>query len=329
MAELALKTSQPRRLTPLRLMDCMLGQRRRTTWCPSSPSLRGRLAVVTGGGSGIGYQTARGLAQRGADVVIASRNLDKCQHAADELARETNAQVSAIGLDLANLHQVREAADTLRALLENRLINILVNNAGVWPQRYGTSAQGHEISFAVNVLGHHYLTRELLDGPLRPDARIVALTGDIYTLSNQCTPDYRYRGRIGGQFAYCRSKLGNLWWAQELQRRCPGLSVFAVHPGVVASDLGGTDRATKLMKQTFPTISPELGAQTSLICATQPGLQPGGYYHITLGSVELRASDPGADRAKASQLWDTLEALCEVGLESDHGDAKGLIAASA
>jgi len=107
--------------------------------------------------------------------------------------------------------------------------------------------------------------------------------------------------------AYCRSKLGNLWIAAELQRRHPELTVVVVHPGAIDSDLGGKAGAIGAwFKRTF-MIDAELGAQTPLICATQDGLRTGGYYHNRFGLVCLPQGDPALDAAAAAKLW----ALCE------------------
>ena len=118
-------------------------------------------------------------------------------------------------------------------------MDLLVENAGIWPQRYAQTRQGHEIAFGVNVLAHFVLRSELGAAGALGATRIVMLTGDIYILASACTPDYRWSGRVGGLRAYCRSKLGNLWIAAGLVERSPGLEVRVVHPGVVATGLGG------------------------------------------------------------------------------------------
>ena len=138
---------------------------------------------------------------------------------------------------------------------------------------------------------------------------MILLTGDIYIMASECSADFRYRGMLGGQSAYCRSKLGNLWCSRELARRRPKLRVHAVHPGVIASDLGGSSRGIIGAAKRAFLLPPERGAQTSLFCATQPDLTSGGYYHNVLGRVELRADDPAANAAKAEAFWDLLESL--------------------
>ena len=161
----------------------------------------------------------------------------------------------------------------------------------------------------MNLLAHFVLRRELERRRRLDAARIVVLTGDIYILESDCTADYRWRGPVGGMRAYCRSKLGNLWIAAELARRSPELDVAVVHPGVVATNLGGEMGALgRRFKQLF-MISPELGAQLPLVCATQPGLESGGYWHNAHGRMRLAADDPARDTAAAARLWSVCEQL--------------------
>jgi NAD(P)-dependent dehydrogenase (short-subunit alcohol dehydrogenase family) len=159
------------------------------------------------------------------------------------------------------------------------------------------------------VLGHYLLIRRMFErGLLRADARVVILTGDIYILVDACTPDFTFEGGRGGQDAYCRSKLGNLWMVAELGRRYPSACIVAAHPGVVASDLGGpAGKFGQAMKRAM-LISTKQGAQTPLFAATQD-VQPGAYYHNTMGRMELSASDPASNRADAEKLIAVLEQL--------------------
>jgi NAD(P)-dependent dehydrogenase (short-subunit alcohol dehydrogenase family) len=263
-----------------------------------------RFTPVIEGDTGIGFETTRGLLARGARVLLGARDEEKSARACDRLRSDFGAEapVSAGRLDLSDLDSVaRFAAD-----LPPGPVDILVANAGIWPRRHALSAQGHEIAFATNVLGHVLLVR-LLEPRLGPGARVVVLTGDIYAFARDCTPDYRYRGALGGTIAYCRSKLGNLWLVAELQRRRPDLVVVEAHPGVVASGLGGQAGT----RARWPEIGCARGAQTPLWCATQPDVEPGGYYHNTLGRVLLGERDPLRDAGGARRLWDTCERLCE------------------
>jgi NAD(P)-dependent dehydrogenase (short-subunit alcohol dehydrogenase family) len=292
-----------------RLAAASFGQAARTPRCPETPRLSGRLAVVTGATGGIGLEIARGLARRGAALVLPCRDARRGEEAAAALRAERAAGVDLVAMDLEDLASVRGGAEAILRVAAGRPIDLLVENAGLWPQRYARSRQGHEIAFAVNVLAHFALRRALADAGALPAARVVVLTGDIYVLARDCTPDFRWRGPLGGMQAYCRSKLGNLWIASELARRAPSLEVRTVHPGVVATRLGGEGGALGRWLRRRLALSPELGAQMPLVCATQPGLESGGYWHNAHGRMRLAPDDPASDAAAAARLWTTCEAL--------------------
>jgi NAD(P)-dependent dehydrogenase (short-subunit alcohol dehydrogenase family) len=286
-------------------------QARRTPRCPDAPRLDGKLAVVTGATGGIGLEIARGLARRGAALILPCRNPTKGERVVDALRSElgSDASIKLVEMDLEDLQAVRRGAEAIARIAAGRNVDVLVENAGIWPDRHAQTRQGHEIAFGVNVLAHFVLRAELGAAGALGATRVVMLTGDIYILASACTPDFRWSGRLGGMKAYCRSKLGNLWIATELVQRSPGLEVRVVHPGVVATNLGGDVGALgDLYKRRF-FISPELGAQMPLICATQPGLENGGYWHNVHGRMLLAADDPARDGASAARLWETCEAL--------------------
>lgn len=300
--------------SPLRrMMRASFGQKKRTPRCPDTPRLDGWLAVVTGATGGIGTEIARGLARRGAELILPCRNLAKGERVAAQLrSAAAAARIDLVEADLEDLESVRRGAEEIARIAAGRGVRVLVENAGIWPRRYATTRQGHEIAFGVNVLAHFVLRRELAAAGVVEAARVVVLTGDIYILASACTPDFRWRGALGGMRAYCRSKLGNLWIAAELVRRSPAFEVRSVHPGVVATNLGG-DAGTlgNWFKRRF-LIAPDQGAQMPLICATQPGLGSGGYWHNAYGRVELAPDDPACDGAAAAQLWERCEALASM-----------------
>jgi len=285
-------------------------QRARTLRAPDDLRLDGKLAVVTGGNAGIGFETSRGLLVRGAEVVVASRDPAKAESACSRLGSEANggaARAMPLILDLADLTSVRPAVDALEQATGSRAVDLLIQNAGIWPERFSNSAQGHEIAFATNVLGHFALTQELERRGFLPHTRVVVVTGDIYTRARQCTADFRYRGRRGGQDAYCRSKLGNLWIARELARRRPELHVITVHPGVVNSNLV---TGFETLKRLFFLDCAE-GAQASLLAATHPHLPTGSYLHNTMGLARLSTDDPAVDDAGARTLWELCDSLAQ------------------
>lgn len=296
-------------LVPVRMFHCVFRQRRRSPVCPDEPRLDGKLALVTGGNAGIGIEISRGLAKRGASVLIAARNVAASERACAQIAAETGASVQQLKLDLSNLESVVAATERLQELAAGKPIDVLVANAGVWPAAHSTSSQGHELAFATNTLGHHCLVRRLLDRRMLAEhARVVIMTGDIYIRADGCTPDFKYEG--GGGMAYCRSKLGNIWFAKELQARHPELETVLVHPGVIATGLTRPEGIGATM-QHLMLLDLETGAQTPLWCATQPGLGRAEYWHNTMGQMVLARNDPAADEQAAKRLWETLEKLTE------------------
>jgi NAD(P)-dependent dehydrogenase (short-subunit alcohol dehydrogenase family) len=293
-----------------RMIGCMWQQTEKSGVCPDTPRIDGQIALVTGGSRGIGLETSRGLAVRGAEVISAARGEETGKQATEALRAEFDRPAHFVALDLSDLRTLSNTVDRLEEQLAGRQLDILIANAGLWPQRYAVSAQGHEIAFATNVLGHHALFRELRERSLLAEGtRVVIVTGDIYILTRECSADYAYRGALGGQLAYCRSKLGNLWYAREIARRYPECRVHAVHPGVIATELGtSASKIANAVKRRL-MLSVAAGAQTSLFCATQPGLESGTYYHNTMGRVELSPQDPAADTSKANALWELVERL--------------------
>lgn len=289
---------------------CLWRQGARSVECPVEPRIEGAVALVTGGSRGIGAETSRGLAARGATVITASRDEVSGTQTAEQLHRESGTPSHYVPLDLGDLYQIERCVAAVGDRLVGDRLAVIVANAGLWPTRYLRSAQGHELAFATNVLGHHFLLRRLEERDLlAPQARIVIVTGDIYIMSHGCPPDFTFSGIWGGQRAYCQSKLGNLWMMREWARRRPKLRVHAVHPGVVASELSGDNSGIVGAVKRAMLLSLRAGAQTSLFCATQPGLESGTYYHNTMGRVVLRDDDPASDSTKAEEFWDLLERL--------------------
>jgi NAD(P)-dependent dehydrogenase (short-subunit alcohol dehydrogenase family) len=308
-------TDAPPRAGP-RLLASMRGQAARTSRCPDTPRLDGRLAVVTGATGGIGLEIARGLRARGADLVLPCRSRERGERLVRLLREDApgrgGAGLERVDMDMEDLTSVGAAAEAIARAAAGRPVELLVENAGVWPSRYRVTAQGHEIAFGVNVLAHFALRRVMQRAGVLDRARVVVLTGDIYVRASACTPDFVWRGRRGGMQAYCRSKLGNLWIAGELARRHPALHVVAVHPGVVATDLGGAlpGPLARLRERLF--VPAELGAQTPLRAATQEGLESGAYVHNTMGRMRLHPGDPARDTESAAALWETCSALAGV-----------------
>ncbi|MEO1027793.1 MAG: SDR family NAD(P)-dependent oxidoreductase [Pseudomonadota bacterium] len=288
-----------------RVMSCIMGQKRATQICPPTPDLTGKLTLVTGGTGGIGAEIVKGLSVRGAEVIAAARGKASSAETVEQWAQPGDGQIRFLPLDLGSLAGIHASLERIATRWPGRKIEILCANAGIWAQKYWQSEDGYEASFAINCLGHHALIRGLQErGLLADNARIVGTTGDIYVLAEDCTEDFTFKGR--GMAAYCRSKLGNLWQYRELARRYPQLTVIAVHPGVVATNLeGSSEGLTGAIKRAI-MISPEQGAQSSLIAATQD-LPSGSYFHNKYGQMQLPEHDPAMQDAKAREFWNILE----------------------
>jgi retinol dehydrogenase-12 len=273
--------------------------------------LAGKVAIVTGSNTGIGKATAHALAARGAAVVLACRSEDKTRPVIDEIATATgNGDVSFLALDLADLASVKAAADAYRA--GGRPLDLLVNNAGVAGQR-GLTADGFELTFGVNHLGHFLFTTELLPLVERSaPARIVNVSSgnhlrakvlDLETVRE--TTD-----TFVGLRAYDRSKLCNVLFTMELARRFDAgtVSSFSLNPGQVASDVwrripGPLATAFKVLARMKTT---EEGARSSVFCATEPGLEArsGRYFDADCAEHPV---NPIATPELARELWDRSE----------------------
>ena len=267
--------------------------------------LAGRTFLVTGANAGIGYATAQDLARRGGRVHIACRSPDKGAAAAAEIAAaSSNDQVGFLRLDLADLASVEQAAREFTALDEP--LHVLINNAGVGGQR-GRTADGFELHFGVNHLGHFALTQALL--PLltaAAPARIVNVASDSHYQAKGIDFDaLRNRTKsITGLPEYAVSKLCNVLFAAELARRLAGTGVtaYSLHPGVVASQIWRRVPwpARQLVTRRMLTI--DQGARTSLYCATSPEVagESGRYYDSCRDAEPSKVATPEL----AARLWD-------------------------
>ena len=253
------------------------------------PDQRGRVAVVTGANSGLGYVTARELARKGARVVLACRSEVRGSEAADRIVAEVPGAEAQFGrLDLGDLASVREFAATF----PYERLDLLVNNAGVMAMPYGTTVDGFETQFGVNHLGHFALTGLLLPALLdAPDARIVTLSSFMHLLANIDIDDLNSERRYSRWTAYSRSKTANLLFTHELARRLAaagsGVVAAAAHPGYAATNLQtagpqaegrrGAERFMEIGNRVFAQ-SAEAGALPSLYAATAPDVRPDAFF---------------------------------------------------
>ncbi|XP_022283202.1 retinol dehydrogenase 13 isoform X2 [Canis lupus baileyi] len=209
--------------------------------CPSKATIPGKTVIVTGANTGIGKQTALELARRGGNIILACRDMEKCEAAAKEIRGETlNHRVSAWHLDLASLKSIREFA--AKIIEEEEQVHILVNNAAVMRCPHWTTKDGFEMQFGVNHLGHFLLTNLLLD-KLKASApsRIINLSSLAHVAGHIDFDDLNWEKRkYDTKAAYCQSKLAVILFTKELSRRLQGtgVTVNALHPGVARTELG-------------------------------------------------------------------------------------------
>jgi retinol dehydrogenase-12 len=271
--------------------------------------LSGRAFLVTGGSTGIGLATAQALAARGGRVCITSRSAPRGQAAAAGITAATgNAEVSFLQLDLTDLASVRTSAQEF--LARGEPLHVLVNNAGLAGQR-GLTADGFELAFGVNHLGTFAFTTALL-GHLASSApaRIVTVSSDAhYAAPGIDFAAVRRRTRsLTGLPEYQVSKLANVAFSQELARRLAGTGVtsYALHPGVVASDIWRRIPWPVRPLLTRRMLSTEDGALTSLYCATSPDVaaDSGLFYD----KCQERPASPRATPELGRLLWEQSDA---------------------
>ena len=276
-------------------------------------ALDGQVAVVTGGNSGIGKETAAELAGMGARVIIAARNATKAAAAMEEIKRRAPAAtVEHLPLDLASFASVRAFADTFSSRFDH--LDVLVNNAGASLAKRTVTEDGHETQFQVNHLSHYLLTRLLHDQlEAAPAARVinVSSTGHTFARDGLDFGDLEWeRRKYRGFLVYCATKLANVLFTRELARRDEDtkLTANAVHPGWVASNFGregdmGFFIGLAMVASRPLMISSAKGAHTSVYLASSPDVSgiTGQYFYQC---KVVKPSNAALDDAAAARLWD-------------------------
>lgn len=295
------------------------------------PDLTGRTAIVTGANSGVGFETAAALAGRGATVVLACRNPDRADAALASITeREPGAAVEVLRLDLADLGQVADAAAETNERFSR--VDLLVNNAGVMATERCETADGHELLFGTNHLGHFAYTAGVLGRLLdTPGSRIVTIGSLSYRVGRIHWDDLGLRRRYSESRAYAQSKLANAMFCLALQRRltvagAPTISLGA-HPGFAATEIIAErverhPRYAGFMKKHVIQTAAD-AARSPLRAATDPGAY-GGQFHGpsrlagTSGPPRIIPwSRRALDEAAQERLWAVSEEL--TGVEFDVG----------
>jgi NAD(P)-dependent dehydrogenase (short-subunit alcohol dehydrogenase family) len=286
------------------------------------PGQQGRLAVVTGANTGLGFETARVLAARGASVVLAVRDTEKGKRAAARIAGTApGADVMVQPLDLTSLDSIRAAAGELRA--RHPRIDLLVNNAGVMFPPRQTTRDGFELQFGTNHLGPFALTGLLLEQMLPvPGSRVVTVSSLAHRIRARINFDDLQSERSYRRVAaYSQSKLANLMFTYELQRRLPGAGTtiaVAAHPGLAATELARYTPAIAAVLARLISQKAAMGALPVLRAATDPGVLGGQYYGPggfsgARGYPKLAGSSGQShDTAIQRRLWTVSEELTGV-----------------
>lgn len=264
----------------------------------------GKRVLITGGNSGIGIVTAAELARQGAEVVLACRDTAKTAKALEAINAQAKIPAVNLPVELANLQSIRELAASFLKRYDR--LDVLINNAGLFPSKQLMTDDGFEMQFGVNHLAPFLLTNLLLDC-LKASApsRVITVSSKLHRKGEVNFDAIRGYEKYSSQEAYNNSKLYNVMFAVELAKRLEGSGVTsnALHPGAVATDIV-RDLPWVVRKIVgFMFIAPEKGAQTSIMLASDPALADvsGQYYD----QCELAQYSPLADdEALRTRLWE-------------------------
>jgi len=303
-----------------------------TRWTADDlPDLSGKVMLITGANSGLGLESTRALAAKGAHVIMACRNADKAQSAvADIRAATPSASLEVMTLDLSSLASVRAFAGAV--LAKHERIDVLLNNAGIMAIPYAKTADGFEMQFGTNHLGHFALTGLLFERLLAsPGARVVNVASQAHKMGEMRWDDLAWEQGYSKWWAYGMSKLANLLFTYELARRVSkaGLSLMstAAHPGYAATNLqyaGADISGSKWMGKITRAVNPMLGqpahmgALPQLYAACAPDVQAGDYIgpdglFASRGYPEKGTSNARShDEEAAKKLWEVSERLTSV-----------------
>ena len=279
----------------------------------------GKVCVVTGATSGLGWETARSLAHKGATVILLGRNADKGKVAMEKIREiKPDARLEFLPVDMGTQAQIRKVASDIKS--KYPMIDVLVNNAGTWHSQRILNGDGLETVFAVNHLAYFLLTHLLYPNLQRPeDARIINIGSDShFQVKGMHFADLSLGKKYHGLRSYAQSKLANLLFTYELHRRKPDehITVNCVQPGLVKTDIGLKHTswlhqlAWKIRRSSG--VEPAEGARTQVYLATSEEVKgkSGLYFDDCQPKKSSRAS---YDEEAAAQLWEISRALCGIG----------------
>jgi NAD(P)-dependent dehydrogenase (short-subunit alcohol dehydrogenase family) len=274
-------------------------------------SMRGKVCVVTGATSGIGLETARALAHFGATVVILGRNDQRCETTARAIREQSgNSAIESLVADLSVQAEVRRVAREYQGRFPR--LDVLVNNAGAMYMTRRESADGIELTWALNHLGYFLLTNLLLDALMRsPSARVVNVASNAHRVVPRINfDDIQGRKKYKPFPVYGMSKLANILFTRELARRLEGKGVTAnaLHPGMVATNFGSDLPLAGRLFMRHLGLRPVVGARTAIHLATAPEVEgiSGKYF---AKQKEVTPSLGARDDAAARELWDVSAAM--------------------
>lgn len=296
-------------------------------WTPKHlPDLRGKTYVITGGNSGLGLAAAKILAGKGGRVVITARSAAKAEAALSDLrVTVSGAEADYVLLDLSEPGSIMAASDALHAKCP--CIDAFINNAGVMQTPEIRTSEGFELQLATNHLGHFRLNAKMMDVLEASDGRIVPVSSLVHLMANIEIDDLQSRRAYNPSRAYGQSKLANLLYAFELQRRLERqgsrVSVYPCHPGYAATNLqssgvsldggGAAWRLFYAISNVLAAQTPEQGAYALVLAAADPQARAGVYYGPTRlwqsrGPVgESRVAAKARDEVLARKLWEKTE----------------------
>lgn len=279
-------------------------------------SMEGKICLVTGASRGIGFQTALGLARKGAFVVLASHH----QQRGEKASRRINGYVMRKAtdfmlVDLSSQEQIFEFAEMFKARYDR--LDVLVNNAGGFFLKHRKSVDGIEMTFALNHMNYFMTTLLLMDPILASSsARIVNVSAESHRGHGLNFDDLQFEGGYNGVRAYGQSKLANLLFTYELARRLANtkVTVNALHPGFVKTNLGKQNRVVRAVMDVLHVFakSPKKGAETPIYLASSSDVTDvSGQYFIDM--KEVPSSPESYDLVTAERLWNVSEELCGLG----------------